>query len=95
MARHSFSYVDSACDLLLSVLLKYAIGWPCCIKTAPIPLSLASVSIVNSFAKFGKLNTGVVVRDFFRESKLRCNSGVHTKVECFLSGSVKGLLIRP
>ena len=50
-------------------LLRNAIGWPYCNKTAPMPLSQASVSTVKGRVKLGKASTGVVLMAIFRLPK--------------------------
>ena len=45
IARISFSYVDKVKAGGLRASLKYAIGWPCCDKIAPMPTPQASYSI--------------------------------------------------
>lgn len=44
-------------------------GWPSCINTAPMPLSLASVSMMNVFSKLGMLSTGAELRAALSTSK--------------------------
>jgi hypothetical protein len=69
MDKHSFSYVERVWALLLTALLRYVIGCPCCMRTAPMPLSLASVSTINPMDKSGNANTGVVTKVSFKVSK--------------------------
>ena len=45
IASISFSYVDKVQAEGLRASLKYAIGWPCCDKIAPMPTPQALYSI--------------------------------------------------
>jgi hypothetical protein len=56
-----YASVDYFCQLNDSFFEKYAIGWPCCPKTASTPVPKAYVSRVKGFEKLGKLSTSAVV----------------------------------
>ena len=38
-------------------LLKNAIGWPCCIKTAPMAVPKAAITMMNGALKSGRAKT--------------------------------------
>ena len=90
-AKHPL-YVDRAWFLGQNALLRNEIGWPSCIKTAPMPRSLASVSIMNCLLKSGMVSTGAVLKADFNNSKASWACGVHRKVTPFLSSCVRGVL---
>lgn len=65
---HSFSYVDSDVFLGPNPLLRNAMGWLCCINTAPSPVSQASVSMENGLVKSGSYRTGAGISACLRTS---------------------------
>lgn len=65
IAKSSLTYAEARSNLGLKGLLKKAMGWPFCDRTAPMPTPDASVSRVNGREKFGSIRTGAVVRASF------------------------------
>lgn len=60
-------------------LLKYEMGWPSCMRTAPMPTFDASVSITKSISKLGNRNTGALTMACLRAAKAVDVLGVHIK----------------
>ena len=74
MAINYLSYADFTWLRLGNAWLKYAIGLPCCVNTAPTLVSDASVSTINGAAKLCKANTGVELIACLRTSNDNCAS---------------------
>jgi len=70
MAASSLTYVDARRSLGQKGLLKKAIGWFFWDRTAPMPMSEASVSTQNGMEKSGKFSTGALHRAYFRLRKV-------------------------
>lgn len=79
IANNSLTYVEALSIFGLKALLKKAIGWPLCDKTASIPIAEASVSTVKGKLKSGNARTGAKVKACFRESKAVCVARDHWK----------------
>lgn len=73
----SLTYVDVCKSFGLKGLLKKAMGWPCCDRTAPIPTLEASVSIMKGNWKSGKPKTRASERACLSCSKVTCVWSVH------------------
>lgn len=68
-------------------LLKYAMGFPSCIKTEPMPRPNASHSIMNSLVKSGKASTENDAKHFLSCS----NAVVSPEKSLLLSKDCEGL----
>lgn len=66
MVASSLTYVDARRSLGQNGLLKKAIGWLFCYRTAPMPTPETSVSTQKGMEKFGRLRTGELHRACFR-----------------------------
>jgi hypothetical protein len=91
-AINSFSYIERNMLVALSDLLKNAIGLSSCIRTAPSPMSVASVSTINYLLKPGSANSGVEdiatlsLSNAFRASESQWNNFFGRR---FVNGLVK------
>jgi len=91
MAYNNLVYVDCFCIIGDSFLHKYAIGWWCWLKIAPIPLLEAFVSIMKIYEKFGSARIGVVEINCFKCSKTTIATWSHLN---YLSSRVRGATIQ-
>lgn len=84
-----FSYIDLTLARTPKVLLKYAIGCPCCNITTPNSKPEALTSITNEREKLGMASIGAVVSAFLRQQMAAVACSVQLK-ESFSSCCVRG-----
>ena len=97
-ASASFSVVLQLFSALERLLLAYAMtcSWPSYWwdRTAPSPVSQASVATRKSTANLGKANKGAEVRQVFKSSKALWAPGVHLKVDPWICRRSSGAAVR-
>lgn len=92
--RNSFSYADSFWLCKPKALLKYATVWPPWMSTTLMPVSHASVLMLNGLAKSGRVSTGALAMVHLRRSKVVCAYVVHSNPS-FIRRFFSGLVMMP